>query len=505
MKNWILAHKVLSMVLASVLAVGIILAIVLPIALNKPSDSGKESESNSEVTSEITSEESGESGGGSSEKQTYTITFDSLGGSSVAEITASAGDEITEPEKPVKDGFVFDGWYESSDNGATFAEKPFGFVFMPARSVTLYAKWVLPTVVGKTYKVADVKLNGTEEDKAAILDEMDMATEEQFIIMYKSSALSLDFVDDTFVTVFFAVGKPYVYKLLYTVADDGLITFYENAENKKNGVAYKEDGIFEADFTVSPDCAYVNVSMKLSGTVSVTVVCSIYDGEIDIPEHKHTFDESKWVSDATSHWRAATCEHTTEVKDKAEHTYDDGEITAPATCTEEGEKTYTCTVCGYKKTEAIAKTEHTPSEEWSYNEGLHFHICTVCKNTVESSKVSHDASLQTYGLCKTCGYEEVVKPEYDEERQKYFYETNFIVNDSIYLKITPTTALKQEWRIDVEAQGCTEGEDYEIMVYDADGQELSGELEGGKTYYVVIICKTDVNDAKIIIQDSNAM
>ena len=46
-------------------------------------------------------------------------------------------------------------------------------------------------------------------------------------------------------------------------------------------------------------------------------------------EHTHAYAEM-WSQDATYHWHAATCEHTNEIKDKAEHNYVDG----------------TCSVCG---------------------------------------------------------------------------------------------------------------------------------------------------------------
>ncbi len=108
-------------------------------------------------------------------------------------------------------------------------------------------------------------------------------------------------------------------------------------------------------------------------------------------------------------------------------------------------------------------------------------------------------------MCKTCGFNQVIELKYNEGRKEYSYETEFSVNDLIYLRVTPTTALDQDWRIEVDAPGCTEGEHYEVKVYDVDGKEISGELQGGKTYYVVIICKADVNDVKITVLDSNAM
>lgn len=71
----------------------------------------------------------------------YTITFDSKGGSEVSPITAKAGDAISVPEKPTKTDFAFSGWYESSDGGVTLSETEFAFTYMPAKDITLYAKW----------------------------------------------------------------------------------------------------------------------------------------------------------------------------------------------------------------------------------------------------------------------------------------------------------------------------------------------------------------------------
>lgn len=48
---------------------------------------------------------------------------------------------------------------------------------------------------------------------------------------------------------------------------------------------------------------------------------------------------------------------------KCEHEYDDGVITKEATCTEKGEKTFTCTLCEKTKTEGIPVREHIYNEE----------------------------------------------------------------------------------------------------------------------------------------------
>ena len=73
----------------------------------------------------------------------------------------------------------------------------------------------------------------------------------------------------------------------------------------------------------------------------------------DEPKHEHSFG-TEWKYDANSHWHEATCEHSTEVSDKAEHDWDEGtQTTAPGYGTT-GVKTYTCNTCGQTKTETIS-------------------------------------------------------------------------------------------------------------------------------------------------------
>ena len=81
----------------------------------------------------------------------------------------------------------------------------------------------------------------------------------------------------------------------------------------------------------------------LAGAVTILAFAMI-GCQTDTDTHEHTYS-TDWTSDATSHWHAATCEHTTEVKDKATHSFNEGDVTKPATETEKGEKIYTCSVC----------------------------------------------------------------------------------------------------------------------------------------------------------------
>ena len=67
------------------------------------------------------------------------------------------------------------------------------------------------------------------------------------------------------------------------------------------------------------------------------------------------------------------------------HTYDGGKVTKQATCREDGEKLYTCTVCNATKTEPIPKsTAHTydggkvTNQATCKEDGEKLYTCTVC-------------------------------------------------------------------------------------------------------------------------------
>lgn len=66
------------------------------------------------------------------------------------------------------------------------------------------------------------------------------------------------------------------------------------------------------------------------------------------PAHTHSY--GAWVSDgADTHTHACSCGQT----ETQAHTWDEGQITREPTASEEGIRTYTCTLCGETKTESI--------------------------------------------------------------------------------------------------------------------------------------------------------
>jgi uncharacterized repeat protein (TIGR02543 family) len=69
------------------------------------------------------------------------VTFDTQGGSPVANESVKNGSKVTKPEDPVFDGYVFGGWYTTASG-----EIPWNFNQPVYQATTLYAKWVKYTI-----------------------------------------------------------------------------------------------------------------------------------------------------------------------------------------------------------------------------------------------------------------------------------------------------------------------------------------------------------------------
>jgi uncharacterized repeat protein (TIGR02543 family) len=76
---------------------------------------------------------------------TYTLTYDSQGGSSVASQSSTAGGTLTLAAAPTRVGFSFNGWNANAGGTGTNYNAGANFV-MPAANTTLYAIWTASTV-----------------------------------------------------------------------------------------------------------------------------------------------------------------------------------------------------------------------------------------------------------------------------------------------------------------------------------------------------------------------
>ena len=189
----------------------------------------------------------------------YTITFDSKGGSAVQPVKASAGAAITAPTDPTKDGFVFAGWYESTDGGVTLSDTEFSFSYMPARVFTLYAKWATADIKGKTFNKVDATVEWESEAvKQALLSEMEM-TEEQYIQFVASSKITFEFAaDKNTATVTYdqgpgEVGGQGIFVVLYKIKGTAIV-FYDSQEDMEKEIpAHKYGLLAGSTFELSAD------------------------------------------------------------------------------------------------------------------------------------------------------------------------------------------------------------------------------------------------------------
>lgn len=86
---------------------------------------------------------------------TYTVAFNSNGGSAVPRQRVKKGDKATEPTDPTKANNTFDGWY--SDAGLT---TEYDFDAVVSKNMVLYAKWE-PIPVTVTIQNTDATYTAT--------------------------------------------------------------------------------------------------------------------------------------------------------------------------------------------------------------------------------------------------------------------------------------------------------------------------------------------------------
>ena len=204
------------------------------------------------------------------------------------------------------------------------------------------------------------------------------------------------------------------------------------------------------------------VAVVVLATLVMTLAsCDVINGIVDKinpKPHEHTYS-ADWSSDETNHWHAATCQDTEECgsqkSDVAPHTYADGKCsvcgaadpnytpvctehaygapveTKAPTCTEKGEKTLTCTVCGETMTQEVAANGHTEVElegkaptctEAGLSKGKK---CSVC-DTILTAQETIPATNHNYveGVCSACNAED---PNYNGPKT-YVLDANDLEN-----------------------------------------------------------------------------
>ena len=125
--------------------------------------------------------------------------------------------------------------------------------------------------------------------------------------------------------------------------------------------------------------------------------CNAEYGETNPNNHAGTLGE--WQSDGNNHWKEYSC--CGAEADRGPHDWDNGQVTTQPTCTNAGEKTFTCNECGRKKTEQIDATGHSWKQEWNSDETHHWHECANGCDAKDAYAEHADADKNH--VCDTCG------------------------------------------------------------------------------------------------------
>ena len=163
--------------------------------------------------------------------------------------------------------------------------------------------------------------------------------------------------------------------------------------------------------------AKIPISSKLPGDVELKVSV---DGMIESAStlvkilteeepHEHDFNELRF--DSENHWYECDCG---EKEDVDAHEWNDGVVTAEASCEIDGVKTYTCSICNATKTERISATGHDFGAWTELDENVHQRICAIDASHVETDEhdwnqgeITKPATCETDGektvTCIVCG------------------------------------------------------------------------------------------------------
>ena len=316
---------------------------------------------------------------------------------------------------------------------------------------------------------------------------------------------------------FDVLGVPTSWRPVYfmgTALDNSSVTGSQLQVSKENGktegdwwtvtrdVTIETSGMYyfqmnlnqvSGEASVAPQMQYDNFELRKLETVTVTwknddgtvleedtvVVGTIpeYNGELPTKEadshNSYTFigwDQEITFVDTdmtyTAHYEVTT----------SEHNWGEGTETKAATCTEAGEMTYTCSVCGQTKTEAIL-----PSGEHSYGDGVQTkaptcaedgemtYTCSACgESYTEAIDATGEHSYDDAGVCTVCGESKTVVKTW-----------NIVLGDNIGLNFV--LALSENDEVQVQVDGAavpvelTQNEDgtYQVLIEVAAAQMTS--------------------------------
>lgn len=214
---------------------------------------------------------------------------------------------------------------------------------------------------------------------------------------------------------------------------------------------YKSDSESHWHYCVNCDAVIGDKEAHKGGTANCTEqakcsVCGTAYGELDKTAHKWNdgvvTKEATCMVDGVKTYTCTLCGDTkTEAIKALGHDYGEGKITTPATCLKDGVKTYTCKRnCrqeGATKTEAVKATGHKPAAGYKSDATNHWQICenencdaedhiiNVTAHTYTAGEYEHDAKghWQVCTVCKAeTEHEDHVKGDMTQDESGHWYK-----------------------------------------------------------------------------------
>ncbi|WP_179090274.1 InlB B-repeat-containing protein [Paenibacillus sp. FSL H8-0548] len=171
----------------------------------------------------------------------YTVSFDSNGGSAVADQKVNEGDKAAAPAAPTKEDFVFSGWYSDSDLTIAYDFE----VNTVTRSFPLYAKWTSTPKVSYT-----VSFNSRGGSQVAPLTVYEGAVAAQPVAPTQEGLTFVGWYDSSSLTNPFSFSTPIVQNLtLYAKWTDNIYTV---SFNSNGGSAVDSKSVIHRNTVAQP-------------------------------------------------------------------------------------------------------------------------------------------------------------------------------------------------------------------------------------------------------------
>ena len=185
---------------------------------------------------------------------------------------------------------------------------------------------------------------------------------------------------------------------------------------------------------------YANATVVTGEGVLFTAVFEIADAEAG----DYEVSVSGTMADASYTKQTVEAEPYTYSVTCTEHAWGEWKVTTPATCTEDGVKTRTCSVCGETETAAIPAVGHTWGE-WEVTTpatcteaGVKTRTCSVCGETETAAIPATGHNWGDDNICDDCGTEKSaadirpVGPSRDENGNIVLPFTDVLPSDWFY-------------------------------------------------------------------------